>query len=173
MNKKLYILSLMFAVSLCGWIKSAQAVEIPNYIKKVEKVKDNVDLIIENLTSKAQGSEQSQQDAEYFNGILREHAAALYAEALTTRTNILKAEQEKAEKKAAAAVAGSLTGGSDNKKQILTDDILPQMQSIAERWNKIVSLEAGIASLEGNTIIIRLPKSNSTLNTSDSQEEKQ
>lgn len=171
MSKQRSIIFLLTSILFMGTVPHANAVQIPDYIEDVEDIKGNVNVIIENLTSKAVNSESAAEDGEFKNIILRQLAASLYAEALTTRTNILKAEKAKASKEKVEGGLGKLTGGADNKKDMMADEVQPQLRSIAERLTSIVSLEAGIANLEGTTIITRLPKAPTDLEHTEKEDE--
>ena len=145
----------MVSAILVGLAVAANAVEIPSYIEDVNDVRANINPIIENLTSHSQDDGGAQDDEEFQNIILRQLSAKLYAEALTTRTKVLKAEKEKAAE----------LGDTSDKQKVLVNEIKPRLRSIAERLNNIVSLEASIASLEGTRVIINMPKEDTSLNT--------
>ena len=150
----------MVSAILVGLAVAANAVEIPSYIEDVNDVRANINPIIENLTSHSQDAGGAQDDEEFQNIILRQLSAKLYAEALTTRTKVLKAEKEQTKKEKAAEL-----GDTSDKQKVLVNEIKPRLRSIAERLNNIVSLEASIASLEGTRVIINMPKEDTSLNT--------
>ena len=99
MTKRLLNILFMVSAILVGLAVAANAVEIPSYIEDVNDVRANINPIIENLTSHSQDAGGAQDDEEFQNIILRQLSAKLYAEALTTRTKVLKAEKEKEQTK--------------------------------------------------------------------------
>ena len=162
MTKRLLNILFMVSAILVGLAVAANAVEIPSYIEDVNDVRANINPIIENLTSHSQDVGGAQDDEEFQNIILRQLSAKLYAEALTTRTKVLKAEKEKEQTKKEKAAE---LGDTSDKQKVLVNEIKPRLRSIAERLNNIVSLEASIASLEGTRVIINMPKEDTSLNT--------
>lgn len=162
MTKRLLNILFMVSAILVGLAVAANAVEIPSYIEDVNDVRANINPIIENLTSHSQDAGGAQDDEEFQNIIFRQLSAKLYAEALTTRTKVLKAEKEKEQTKKEKAAE---LGDTSDKQKVLVNEIKPRLRSIAERLNNIVSLEASIASLEGTRVIINMPKEDTSLNT--------
>ena len=152
----------MVSAILVGLAVAANAVEIPSYIEDVNDVRANINPIIENLTSRSQDAGGAQDAEEFQNIILRQLSAKLYAEALTTRTKVLKAEKEKEQTKKEKAAE---LGDTSDKQKVLVNEIKPRLRSIAERLNNIVSLEASIASLEGTRVIVNMPKEDTSLKT--------
>ena len=162
MTKRLLNILFMVSAILVGLAVAANAVEIPSYIEDVNDVRANINPIIENLTSHSPDAGGAQDDEGFQNIILRQLSAKLYAEALTTRTKVLKAEKEKEQTKKEKAAE---LGDTSDKQKVLVNEIKPRLRSIAERLNNIVSLEASIASLEGTRVIINMPKEDTSLNT--------
>ena len=148
--------------------------EVPAYVDTTASVPVNVRSIVKALTSNAGGLQEAQDDADYYNTVKRKLAASLYAEALTTRTNLIADEKKAAAEKTAQAAGNALAGitGSEDKKEIIANDIQPQQVSIAKRLNSIMTLEAMTANLEGTLLITGLPKSNTeVISGDDSREE--
>lgn len=162
MTKRLLNILFMVSAILVGLAVAANAVEIPSYIEDVNDVRANINPIIENLTSRSQDAGGAQDAEEFQNIILRQLSAKLYAEALTTRTKVLKAEKEKEQTKKEKAAE---LGDTSDKQKVLVNEIKPRLRSIAERLNNIVSLEASIASLEGTRVIVNMPKEDTSLKT--------
>lgn len=150
----------------CLPVSSVLAMDIPDYIKDIDKmgaVRQNVDNIINALSSEAEGSQTAVTDAEYFNIIKRKLAADLYAEALTTRTNLLKNSSDAVAEKAKGAVSGALSGGLKDEREVIASETMPQYESIINRLNSIVALEAAAANLEGTIMITSMPKGDNRL----------
>lgn len=162
MTKRLLNILFMVSAILVGLAVAANAVEIPSYIEDVNDVRANINPIIENLTSHSQDAGGAQDAEEFQNIILRQLSAKLYAEALTTRTKVLKAEKEKEQTKKEKTAE---LGDTSDKQKVLVNEIKPRLRSIAERLNNIVSLEASIASLEGTRVIVNMPKEDTSLKT--------
>lgn len=147
--------------------------EVPAYVDTTASVPANVSSIVKALTSNAGGLQEAQDDADYYNTVKRKLAASLYAEALTTRTNLIADEKKAAAEKTAKAAGNALAGisGSKDKKEIIANDVQPQLVSIAKRLNSIMTLEAMTANLEGTLMITGLPKSNTDVISDDGAEE--
>lgn len=133
----------------------SSAMEIPGYIDPQKDIPANVESIIQALTSEAEGITGAIDDEEFNNIMLRKLSAALYAEALTTRTQLIKEAKEKSKKKITSAIK--------DKKAVVSEEVQTYLRKIAERINAIVSLEAGIANLEGTTVFATMPKINSAV----------
>ena len=149
--------------------------EVPSYVDTKASVPVNVRSIVKALTSNAGGLQEAQDDADYYNTVKRKLAASLYAEALTTRTNLIADEKKAAAEKTAKAAGNALAGisGSKDKKEIIANDIQPQLVSIAKRLNSIMTLEAMTANLEGTMMITGLPKSNTDVISGDEAQEEE
>lgn len=172
---KLSVLIFIFAVAVfmprSGF--ALDMLEVPAYVDTTASVPANVSSIVKALTSNAGGLQEAQDDADYYNTVKRKLAASLYAEALTTRTNLIADEKKAAAEKTAKAAGNALAGisGSKDKKEIIANDVQPQLVSIAKRLNSIMTLEAMTANLEGTLMITGLPKSNTDVISDDGAEE--
>lgn len=162
------------AVLLPKQASALDMLEVPAYIDTTASVPANVRKIVDALTSKAEGMQEAQDDADYYNTVKRKLAASLYAEALTTRTNMIADEKKAAAEKTAKAAGKALAGmgGSQDKKEIIANDVQPQLVSIAKRLNSVMTLEAMVANLEGTMLITDLPKSNTELVSSKNSADK-
>lgn len=164
------ILMTFLAVGVWFTATPSAAVEVPDYISsQTEDVGKNVCSIINALSSNAVGSQEAEDDAEIKNIQRRKSAADLYAEAIVTRTTIIKEEKERQIKEKAGKAASMLN--VKDKETIMSDRIQPPLINIAKRLNAIASLEASMAVLEGTMIFTDLPKENTdTFNLCGSKE---
>lgn len=157
-------------------LSSAEAFDVPSYIKDPQKISDNICVIIEQNTAARKNSQTAADLETKLNDTINEYAARLYAEALSIRTTLAAEGQngqggnmmgmaqqgldmaggmggEAAQKaagavKQAAGLAKSLLGSS-NKQEVLQNDVKPHIKSIALHLKQIVELETAIVNLQG------------------------
>lgn len=154
MNKiRLHILIILI-FSLLLPLRETQAIDVYSFINDPNDVRANIDSV-----SAALLSEGGIEGANAFNmkseQIRFDLASDLYASALTTRVKLIN-DAKKAGAQGQAEDMLSKLAGSENKNEILSNDIQVNLQKIAERLNSIVELEAKISVLEGVQTILPL-----------------
>jgi len=133
---------------------SAQAGAIPAYMEKeLKSPKRNICPVICNImypNGKVQSSGGAESLSDQQNMLKRKLVADLYAEGLTTRTNMLKKASEDKKK----ALEGAVSSPMKDKKEVL-DDMQPYLISIINHLRSVAALEASIAALEGTIRLTR------------------
>lgn len=129
------------------------------YSDKINDPSANTVVIIDYLTSKALNSADARDDAQRARRVKENAATALYAEALATRIKLV----ERSKSKGLKDTAGALTGVLKDSRSVLQEEVLTNVSNIAERLNDIVSLEAGLADMEGSAILTSIPNGDSEL----------
>lgn len=151
---KLYYKGLFILFALLNWGIPVYAAETPKYMaKNLDSPKRNICPIICNFmypNGKVQGSGGAQALADQQNELKRRLVAKLYAEGLTTRTNMLKKALDDKKK----ALEESVTSPMKDKKEVL-DSMQPYLIGIINHLSSIASLEASIAALDGTITITR------------------
>ncbi len=155
MNKQYYtgLFALLFLLS---GVSSVFSAEIPSYMKdNLSSPKSNICPIICNIMypeGVVKGSDGAQNLEEAQQKLKRKLVAKLYAEGLTTRTNM----QKKAEEDKKKALEGAISSPMKDKKEVL-DSMQPYLISIVNHLSSIAALEASIAALEGTLAITNDP----------------
>lgn len=153
-NNQLHIGCLIFFVMVfwASFTCPVSAFEIPQeYLKNIDEPADNIPVIINRLRSTAKNLEEADEQEAAQRETMQMAAAAAYAEAFTTRTNLQKQAKENAAK-------GEASNSHKTEVDIISEEVQGHMRSSAERLNSIVALEAVLANMEGTIIISSLPK---------------
>ncbi len=145
MNKtiKKLMLFLIFLTPL-----EARSLSVPSYIEDTNDIKGNICKIIKEKTSGGVSFEDTALATAEKDAIIMKTISSLYAEGFTTITSLSKDP----------SVAGDFIDSSTpvtatDKKEVLEAEVQAQINHIAKRLNSIISLEAGIAELEGSMIL--------------------
>ena len=158
-----YISIIMFVLTIFIIPADALCYEFPYaYSVKINDPNDNAEIIANYLISEATDAKTAQEDKERIEMIKENIVTSLYAEALATRIKIAKRAEEKKLSAAKDKISGAITGKLNDARAVLQDEVLLHTGNIAERLNDIMSMEAGIADLEGTIILTNLPKSANT-----------
>ncbi len=159
MNRLFYIGLSALSVLMIG-VSSVFASEIPAYMKdNLASPRDNICPIICNIMypeGAIKGSDAAQNLKEAQEQLKRRLAAKLYAEGLTTRTNM----QKKAQEAKKEALEGAVSSPMKDKKEVL-DSMQPYLISIVNHLSSIAALEASIAALDGTIAITKDPGNSS------------
>lgn len=154
MSKRCLHILIILIFSLLVSLRGAFAIDVYSFIKDPNDVRANIDSI-----SAALLSEGGIEEAKAFNmkaeQIRFDLASDLYASALTTRVKLINDAKKNGVQGQAEGLLSKLAG-SEDKNEILSNDIQVNMQKIAERLNSIVELEAKISVLEGVQAILPL-----------------
>ena len=138
---------------MIGLFISSQAfgLSVPSYIEDTDDIKGNICKIINEKTASGLAFEDTALTSAEKNAIVMKTISSLYAEGFTTMTSLSKNP----------SVVGSFINTASSiipkdKKDVLESEVQKQMNSVAKRLNSIISLEAGIAELEGTMALLPL-----------------
>ena len=134
-----YIITLFFVSS------QAVALSVPSYIEDTDDIKGNICKIIDEKTARGGAFEDTALITAEKDTIIMKTISSLYAEGFTTMTSLSKDPDS-----VGNFVDSSSPVTATNKKEVLESEVQKQMNNIAKRLNSIVSLESGIAELEGS-----------------------
>ena len=143
MNKIIFFIVCLFFVS-----SQAFALSVPSYIEDTDDIKENICKIIKEKTASGVAFEDTSLTTAEKDMIIMKAISSLYAEAFTTMTILSNSP----------STVGNFVDTSSpikatNKKEVLESEVQTKINSIAKRLNSIISLEAGIAELEGSMIL--------------------
>ncbi len=145
MSKRRFIAIFLLGLFLSS---SAWALTVPSYIQDPEDIKSNICLIINEKTATGGGFEDTALISAEKDNIIMKTISSLYAEAFTTLTGLSKNPSAVGD-----FVSSADPVSSTDKKEVLESEVQTKLNSIAKRLNSIVSLEAGMAELEGSMVL--------------------
>ena len=155
MSKKMIYIFILI-LTLLSLKQEALAIDVYSFIKDPNDVRANIDSISDALLYDG-GIEGGMAFNAKSEQIRFDLASDLYASAMTTRVKLINDAKKSSTEGAADGLLSKL-GGSENKNEVLSNDIQGNLSKIAERLNSIVELEAKISLLEGVETILPLAR---------------
>lgn len=165
MIKICYPINLLVILMFFSLISETKALDIPAYIEDPQDTSGNIEIIVKENTPIVKSSEDAEAWEQKSNEMLRQYATQLYADAISTRANMMGSSSPESDTTILDGVnlpgqAGAIMEGvksifkklspiSQDNISILQNEVKDYNKNIALRLKQIANLEAEIANLKG------------------------